>query len=94
MRREAGADRVWVDADGVHCDVAGARLDSAWGCGLAETARLFHYCRPLLNESLNLYIRDGRHPVLDALRPSAGPARLLSALVLAVSFWKSVKEMN
>ena len=36
MRREAGADRVWVDADGVHCDVAGARLDSAWGCGLAE----------------------------------------------------------
>ncbi len=38
MRREAGADRVWVDADGVHCDVAGARLDSEWGCGLAEFA--------------------------------------------------------
>ncbi|MFN0127233.1 MAG: DNA mismatch repair protein MutS [Verrucomicrobiales bacterium] len=33
--------------------------------GLAETARLFNYCRPLLNESLNLYIKDGRHPVLD-----------------------------
>ncbi|MCP5538789.1 MAG: DNA mismatch repair protein MutS [Akkermansiaceae bacterium] len=33
--------------------------------GLAETARLFDYCRPLLNESRNLYIKDGRHPVLD-----------------------------
>ena len=32
---------------------------------LAETARLFHYCRPTLNESLRLEIRDGRHPVLD-----------------------------
>ena len=34
-------------------------------CGLAETARLFHYCRPILNDSHNLYIKDGRHPVLD-----------------------------
>jgi DNA mismatch repair protein MutS len=33
--------------------------------GLAETARLFHYCRPTLNESLRLVIKDGRHPVLD-----------------------------
>ncbi len=32
---------------------------------LAETARLFHYCRPTLNQSLRLNIRDGRHPVLD-----------------------------
>src|ERR1051325_10774898 len=32
---------------------------------LAETARLFNYCRPVLNESLRLVIRDGRHPVLD-----------------------------
>jgi DNA mismatch repair protein MutS len=32
---------------------------------LAETARLFHYCRPTLNESLRLVIKDGRHPVLD-----------------------------
>nr|MDQ6940730.1 DNA mismatch repair protein MutS [Verrucomicrobiota bacterium] len=31
----------------------------------AETARLFGYCRPTLNESLRLQIRDGRHPVLD-----------------------------
>lgn len=32
---------------------------------LAETARLFGYCRPALNESRNLHIKDGRHPVLD-----------------------------
>jgi DNA mismatch repair protein MutS len=32
---------------------------------LAETARLFNYCRPALNESLRLVIKDGRHPVLD-----------------------------
>ena len=34
-------------------------------CALAETARLFRYCRPALNESLRLIIKDGRHPVLD-----------------------------
>src|SRR6202022_622528 len=34
-------------------------------CALAETARLFNYCRPVLNESLRLMIKDGRHPVLD-----------------------------
>jgi DNA mismatch repair protein MutS len=34
-------------------------------CSLAETARLFSYCRPTLNESLRLAIKDGRHPVLD-----------------------------
>ncbi len=34
-------------------------------CGLAETARLYGYCRPLLNESRNLYHRTARHPVLD-----------------------------
>ncbi|CAN5184959.1 DNA mismatch repair protein MutS [soil metagenome] len=33
--------------------------------GLAETARLFHYSRPQLDDSLCLEIRDGRHPVLD-----------------------------
>jgi DNA mismatch repair protein MutS len=32
---------------------------------LAETARLFNYTRPILNETRNLFIRDGRHPVLD-----------------------------
>ena len=34
-------------------------------CSLAETARLFHYCRPQLNESLRLCLKDARHPVLD-----------------------------
>jgi len=34
-------------------------------CALAETARLFRYCRPELNDSLQLVIKDGRHPVLD-----------------------------
>src|SRR5437868_5635354 len=34
-------------------------------CSLAETARLFNYCRPTLNDSLRLVIKDGRHPVLD-----------------------------
>jgi len=34
-------------------------------CSLAETARLFNYCRPTLNNSLRLAIKDGRHPVLD-----------------------------
>jgi DNA mismatch repair protein MutS len=40
-----------------------ATLDAI--CGLAETARLFGYSRPLLDHSLRLEIRDGRHPVLD-----------------------------
>src|SRR5438477_12485539 len=34
-------------------------------CSLAETARLFHYCRAQLDDSLRLTICDGRHPVLD-----------------------------
>jgi len=34
-------------------------------CALAETARLFRYCRPALSDSLRLVITDGRHPVLD-----------------------------
>lgn len=32
---------------------------------LAETARLFNYTRPVLNDTRNLFITDGRHPVLD-----------------------------
>jgi DNA mismatch repair protein MutS len=32
---------------------------------LAETARLFGYSRPTVTEDLRIYIRDGRHPVLD-----------------------------
>ncbi|MDQ3197630.1 MAG: DNA mismatch repair protein MutS, partial [Verrucomicrobiota bacterium] len=34
-------------------------------CALAETARLFHYCRPKLDSSLRLRLIDARHPVLD-----------------------------
>ncbi|MFV1995516.1 MAG: DNA mismatch repair protein MutS, partial [Verrucomicrobiales bacterium] len=34
-------------------------------CSFAETARLFSYTRPRLNESKNLFIEDGRHPLLD-----------------------------
>jgi DNA mismatch repair protein MutS len=34
-------------------------------CAFAESARLFRYCRPELNDSLRLVIKDGRHPVLD-----------------------------
>jgi DNA mismatch repair protein MutS len=34
-------------------------------CAFAETARLFRYCRPTLNKSMRLVIKDGRHPVLD-----------------------------
>src|SRR5713101_7493484 len=34
-------------------------------CAFAETARLFRYCQPLLNNSLRLMIKDGRQTVLD-----------------------------
>jgi DNA mismatch repair protein MutS len=34
-------------------------------CSLAETGRLFGYCRPELHEGLELEFVDGRHPVLD-----------------------------
>lgn len=34
-------------------------------CSMAETARLFAYVRPVLNNTLKLVICDGRHPVLD-----------------------------
>jgi DNA mismatch repair protein MutS len=34
-------------------------------CSLTETARLFGYSRPVLDRTLRLVIRDGRHPVLD-----------------------------
>ena len=33
--------------------------------GLAETARLYRYCRPTLDDSLNLEIKNGRHPVVE-----------------------------
>lgn len=46
-------------------DTAAALAEIDVLAGLAETARLYNYCRPLLNESRNLYLKAGRHPVLD-----------------------------
>ncbi|MDB6152138.1 MAG: mismatch repair protein MutS [Chthoniobacteraceae bacterium] len=40
-----------------------ASIDSL--ASLAETARLFGYCKPLLTNELRLRVVDGRHPVLD-----------------------------
>jgi len=34
---------------------------------LAETARLFDYCRPQLEEGGGFFVKDGRHPVLDQM---------------------------
>src|SRR5438105_15576957 len=31
----------------------------------AETARLYNYCRPQVGSDGSLFIRDGRHPVLE-----------------------------
>ncbi len=46
-------------------ETAGALATLDVLCGLAETARLFGYTRPVLNETRTLYISEGRHPVLD-----------------------------
>ena len=40
-----------------------ATLDAV--ASLAETARLFGYCRPVLIDELRISVQDGRHPVLD-----------------------------
>ena len=46
-------------------ETAGALAEIDVLAAFAETARLFGYCRPFLNETRNLVIRNGRHPVLD-----------------------------
>ena len=46
-------------------DTASALAEIDVLAGLADTARLYNYCRPVLNESRNLYLKGGRHPVLD-----------------------------
>ncbi len=46
-------------------DTADALAELDVLAGLAETARLFGYCRPALDESRRLHIVAGRHPVLD-----------------------------
>ena len=43
--------------------VALAQLD-VLGC-FAETARLYNYCRPQIGNEGTLFIREGRHPVLE-----------------------------
>ncbi|MBV8901010.1 MAG: DNA mismatch repair protein MutS, partial [Verrucomicrobia bacterium] len=40
-----------------------ARLDAL--CSLAETARLYGYCRPVVTDGDRILIEEGRHPVLD-----------------------------
>ena len=51
-----------ISAIQVTAKAAGA-LDAL--CSLAETARLFGYCRPVVDSSSLLFITEGRHPVLD-----------------------------
>ena len=43
--------------------VAAGALDTL--CSMAETARLFGYSRPVVDDSTVLEINEGRHPVLD-----------------------------
>ncbi|MBV9491985.1 MAG: DNA mismatch repair protein MutS [Verrucomicrobia bacterium] len=40
-----------------------AELDAL--CSLAETARLYGYCRPVVTDGPRIHIEEGRHPVLD-----------------------------
>jgi len=47
-------------------ETAGALGELDALAGLAETARLFSYARPVVDESSTLWIEQGRHPVLDA----------------------------
>jgi DNA mismatch repair protein MutS len=35
--------------------------------GLAETAALYHYVKPLVDKSGTIFIREGRHPVIEQL---------------------------
>jgi DNA mismatch repair protein MutS len=57
-------ERVLDDLAGLQQTAAAiASLDVI--CSLAEVARLFGYCRPLLTGGKRIAIQDGRHPVLD-----------------------------
>ncbi|HUF61462.1 MAG TPA: DNA mismatch repair protein MutS [Verrucomicrobiales bacterium] len=57
-------ERVLVDLEAMQ-DAASAVASVDVICGLAETARLYDYTRPVLTDSLELHIEEGRHPVLD-----------------------------
>ena len=41
----------------------------------AETARLYNYCRPQIGDEGVLFIRDGRHPVLEQNSARSGSCR-------------------
>ena len=43
-----------------------AELDAL--LGLAETARRYRYCRPVLDDSRDLHIVNGRHPVIERVQ--------------------------
>ena len=45
-----------------------AKLDVL--AGFAQQAQEWHYCRPVMNESKALDIRQGRHPVIETLMPA------------------------
>ncbi len=46
-------------------EAASVLADTDVLASFAETARLFGYCRPVLDESRDLVVEQGRHPVLD-----------------------------
>ncbi|HEY0791516.1 MAG TPA: DNA mismatch repair protein MutS [Chthoniobacterales bacterium] len=57
-------DRVLADLEEMQRTAAIlARFDAL--CSLAETARLYGYCRPVITAGDGIAIEDGRHPVLD-----------------------------
>ena len=59
ISREAG--RIQATADAV------ATLDAL--LSLAETAAVRNYCKPVLDDSDRIIVRDGRHPVVEDLMP-------------------------
>ena len=64
LRDEVGKyiDRIQISAEAL------AEVDVL--LSLAETARRHNYCRPVLDESRVLYIRNGRHPVIEQVQTS------------------------
>ncbi len=65
LRDEVGQyiDRIQISAEAL------AEVDVL--LSLAETARRHNYCRPVLDESRILHIRNGRHPVIEQVLTDA-----------------------
>ena len=57
-------DKALEDLDALQ-DTADAIAEIDVIGGLTETARLFNYCRPSINNDSELIIKGGRHPVID-----------------------------